>query len=157
MVKTGGYLLKLQLDWVWELGRDVFCGLWPQFHGLGHSVHSKLTHHWVRVSVDHLQRRNRHCYIQTYFTIFFRKCWLSIMLTLFWFWGTTMQFCVCLIWYFISFDILFIWFFCCFNKIATYRINSRWQVDKEALWLIEGPTYLSKCTPPFLGICQFYF
>ena len=24
-------------------------------------------------------------------------------------------------------------------------------MDKEALWLIESPTYLSKCTPPFLG------
>ena len=32
-----------------------------------------------------------------------------------------------------------------------------WQVDKEALWLIESPTYLSKYTPPILGICRFYF
>ena len=37
------------------------------------------------------------------------------------------------------------------------KINSRWQVDKEALWLFESPTYLSKCTPPFLGICRLYF
>ena len=44
-----------------------------------------------------------------------------------------------------------------FNNIATERINSRWQVDKEALWLIESPTYLTKCTQPFLGTCQFYF
>ena len=44
-----------------------------------------------------------------------------------------------------------------FNKIATHRINSRWHMDKEALWLIESPTYLSKCTLPFLGICQFRF
>ena len=43
-----------------------------------------------------------------------------------------------------------------FNKIATQRINSRWQVDKEALWLIESPTYLSKCAPPVLGICRFF-
>ena len=42
------------------------------------------------------------------------------------------------------------------NKIATQRINSRWQVDKEAHWLIDSSTYLSKCTPPFLCICRFY-
>ena len=29
------------------------------------------------------------------------------------------------------------------------RINSRWQMDKEAFWLIEIPTYLSKCAPAF--------
>ena len=46
--------------------------------------------------------------------------------------------------------------FLVFNKIATYRINSRWQVYKEALWFIKSPTYLSKFTPPFLGICRFY-
>ena len=29
-------------------------------------------------------------------------------------------------------------------------------MDKEALWLIESPTCLSKCTPPFFGVCRFY-
>ena len=28
---------------------------------------------------------------------------------------------------------------------------------QEAVWLIESPTFLYKCTPPFLGICRFYF
>ena len=44
-----------------------------------------------------------------------------------------------------------------FNKIATWIIISRWQVDKEAVWLIESPTCLSKYIPPVLGICRFYF
>ena len=35
-----------------------------------------------------------------------------------------------------------------FNKRFNKRINSRWLVDKEALWLIESPTYLSKYTRP---------
>ena len=43
------------------------------------------------------------------------------------------------------------------NKIATKIMNSRWQVDKEAVWLVESPTYLSKYTPPVLCICRFYF
>ena len=43
------------------------------------------------------------------------------------------------------------------NKIATERFNSKWQVYWEALWLIESPTCLSKCTLPFLGICRFYY
>jgi len=30
------------------------------------------------------------------------------------------------------------------NKIATEIIKSRWQVDKEALWLMKSPTYLPK-------------
>ncbi len=30
-----------------------------------------------------------------------------------------------------------------YKQIASQRINSRRQVDKEALWLTESPTYLS--------------
>ena len=43
-----------------------------------------------------------------------------------------------------------------FNTNSTKRMKPRWQLDKEALWLIENPTYLPKCVLPFLGICQFY-
>jgi len=39
------------------------------------------------------------------------------------------------------------WFLTKFNKIATPRINSRWHVDKEAIWLIEGPTCLGVSHP----------
>ena len=31
-----------------------------------------------------------------------------------------------------------------FNQIPTLRSNSRWQVDKESIWFVESPTYLSQ-------------
>ena len=34
-----------------------------------------------------------------------------------------------------------------FNKIAIQRINSKWQVDKETLWLIDSLAYQAKGFP----------
>ena len=77
------------------------------------------------------------CYIKT------RLSWLIVVQTVI----HSHIICLCLKWYTGPWAVS-----SRFNKIANWRINTRWQVDKETRWHIQSSTYLSNCIPPVWGI-----
>ncbi len=58
-------LFELEFDGFDELCRDEFGCLGPELHRFGHCRDAELTHHRIRVSVDHLQTRRLFNSIQT--------------------------------------------------------------------------------------------